>query len=257
MKGWWRGSEFRLFRAFSLWPCCRGRSIRRDGTGSRSSDGCSCYPKWAGILIPKPCLRTPFRSLLNPGFRLRARDISGMNLPNRLPGPVSEDAPRCAPSVILAHVTTVPVTLRSFFRGQVAYLEDRGFTFVGVSSPGADLDEFADREGVSVYGIPMIRGISVWEDLKSLLRLSRLFRRIKPHIVHGSTPKAALLSMMAATIARVPVRVYTLHGLMIEMPSGLTRWLFRYLEWITCHLADRGDCGEPVRSRHHGRREIV
>lgn len=161
-----------------------------------------------------------------------------MNLPSRTSKRHSTGYPGSSDAVILVHVTTVPVTLYSFFRGQVPYLRERGFTFVGVSSPGSELDEFARREGVRVYGIPMIRGISPLADLKSLIGLWRLFRRIKPHIVHGSTPKAALLSMLAAALARVPVRVYTLRGLMIEMPSGLTRGLFYGLEWITCRLAD-------------------
>jgi glycosyltransferase involved in cell wall biosynthesis len=164
--------------------------------------------------------------------------VACMNLSDGTPklNSSGDQQPRCA--VTLVHVTTVPETLKSFFRGQVTHLKERGFQFIGVSSPGPDLDDFARREAVRTYGVPMIRGISLLHDLKSLLALWRLFRQIKPDIVHGSTPKAALLTMLAAVPARVPIRVYTLRGLMIEMPSGLTRGLFYGLEWITCRLAD-------------------
>ncbi|MGO9571511.1 MAG: glycosyltransferase family 4 protein [Desulfomonilaceae bacterium] len=137
----------------------------------------------------------------------------------------------------LVQVTTVPITLYMFFSGQIAFLSRRGFEFIGVSSPGAELDEFSRTEGVPVHAVPMTRGISPAADLISLIRLWRLFRRIQPDIVHGSTAKAGLLSMVAATLAGVPIRVYTLHGLMIEIREGVARKLLKGMEWIACHCA--------------------
>jgi hypothetical protein len=183
--------------------------------------------------------------------------VACMNLSDGTPklNSSGDQQPRCA--VTLVHVTTVPETLKSFFRGQVTHLKERGFQFIGVSSPGPDLDDFARREAVRTYGVPMIRGISLLHDLKSLLALWRLFRQIKPDIVHGSTPKAALLTMLAAVPARVPIRVYTLRGLMIEMPSGLTRGLFLWARMDHVPFGGPGHCCESVSGRHHGGQEVV
>jgi glycosyltransferase involved in cell wall biosynthesis len=141
------------------------------------------------------------------------------------------------PKLIL--VTTVALTLRSFFQGQITYLKNKGFEVIGVSSGGPDLEEFARREQLSVYAITMTRGISPFADLMAAVRLWMLFLKIRPVIVHGSTPKAGVLSMLAATLARVPVKIYTLHGVMTEIRRGPARSLLKLMEWIACALADQ------------------
>jgi glycosyltransferase involved in cell wall biosynthesis len=141
------------------------------------------------------------------------------------------------PKLIL--VTTVALTLRSFFRGQITYLQNKGFEVIAVSSGGPDLEEFARREKVSVHAITMTRGISPFADLMAAVRLWMLFLKIRPTIVHGSTPKAGVLSMLAATFARVPVKVYTLHGVMTEIRRGPVRSVLKLMEWIACALADQ------------------
>ena len=141
------------------------------------------------------------------------------------------------PKLIL--VTTVGLTLRSFYQGQITYLKYKGFEVIGVSSGGPDLEEFARREQLPVYEIAMTRGISPLADLKAAVRLWMLFLKIGPTIVHGATPKAGVLSMLAATLAGVPVRFYTLHGVMMEMRKGPAWALLQMLEWITCALADQ------------------
>ena len=78
---------------------------------------------------------------------------------------------------------------------------------VAVSSPGNAMREIEEREGVRTVAVPMERHISPLRDLKSLWGLIRVFRREKPMMVHSMTPKAGLLSMMAAWMCRVPVRV--------------------------------------------------
>ncbi|RAZ61453.1 glycosyltransferase family 1 protein, partial [Klebsiella oxytoca] len=67
------------------------------------------------------------------------------------------------------------------------------------------------------------RQISPFSDLKSLWRLVRVFRREKPDMVHSMTPKAGLLCMTAAWLARVPVRVHTFTGLVFPTSTGMKR----------------------------------
>jgi len=141
------------------------------------------------------------------------------------------------PKLIL--VTTVGLTLRSFFQGQITYLKNKGFEVIAVSSGGPDLEEFARREQLPVHAITMTRGISPLADLIAAVRLWILFLKIRPVIVHGHTPKAGVLSMLAATFARVPVRFYTLHGVMSEIRRGPARSLLKLMEWTACVLADQ------------------
>jgi len=74
-------------------------------------------------------------------------------------------------------------------------------------------------------------------DLLSLGRLMRLFRRLRPQIVHGHTPKAGLLAMLAAKACHVPIRIYQIHGLRYETASGWRRLLLRNSERAACRAA--------------------
>lgn len=117
-------------------------------------------------------------------------------------------------------------------------------------SPGEGLEEVAAREGVRVALLPMSREIAPFRDVSSLWRLWRLLRRLRPDVVHASTPKAGLLGMLAARFASVPVRVYTLRGLRLETARGGMRRLLGWLERLAMAAAHRVVCvSASLRSR--------
>lgn len=138
----------------------------------------------------------------------------------------------------LIHVVTVPGTL-GFFRGQLDYIKQHGYDVSVVASPGDTFERMVEELSVRGYAIPMKREISPWRDIVALFRLWRLFRLERPHIVHGHTPKAGLLSMLAAALAGVPVRIYHLHGLRFETAKGLKRLVLKLTEWLACFLAHK------------------
>lgn len=64
-------------------------------------------------------------------------------------------------------------------------------------------------------------------------------------MVHSMTPKAGLLSMMAAWFCRVPVRVHTFTGLVFPTATGLTQKILIFTDRITCacatHIVPEGE----------------
>jgi glycosyltransferase involved in cell wall biosynthesis len=65
----------------------------------------------------------------------------------------------------------------------------------------------------SLIVIPALgRSIRGRQDLTALLQLVRLFRQLRPHVVHTHTAKAGTLGRLAAIATRVPVVVHTYHG---------------------------------------------
>ena len=106
---------------------------------------------------------------------------------------------------VLVQVFTVPMSLR-FLDGQASYMREAGFRVHAVASPGADLEQFAEREGVAVHAVEMPRRITPLHDLGAVRRLARLLRALRPDVVHANTPKGGLLGMIAAWLCRVPVR---------------------------------------------------
>jgi glycosyltransferase involved in cell wall biosynthesis len=107
--------------------------------------------------------------------------------------------------------------------GRLRTLREAGFHVTLVSSPGDLLERTAAQEGVEAIAFPIRRTIAPVADLKALLHLWRMLRRIKPVLTEFSTPKAGLLGNIAAWLCRVPARVYMLRGLKLETAAGLKR----------------------------------
>ena len=123
-----------------------------------------------------------------------------------------------------------------FFEPMVKDLQERGYEIVSVSSPGESLIRLREK-GVKVIEVPIERRISVFRDLKSLMRMISVFRKEKPFMVHSMTPKAGMLCMLAAWITRVPRRVHTFTGLVWPTSTGLKRKILMATDWLTCACA--------------------
>lgn len=132
---------------------------------------------------------------------------------------------------------TIGLSLNIFCKGILQDLKDRGYEVVAVSSPDEDLKQVAAREDVRTIGVEMERKISLVKDMKALWTLYRVFRAEKPDMVHSMTPKAGLLCMMAAWMARVPYRIHTFTGLIWPTTSGIKRKILMMTDRITCACA--------------------
>ncbi|MDQ5821324.1 MAG: glycosyltransferase family 4 protein [Actinomycetota bacterium] len=120
-----------------------------------------------------------------------------------------------------------------------AGLAKRGYetTLVaGSLAPGEDSMAFvADELGVDVVRIDELhREISPARDVIAAVRLARLIRKVRPHILHTHTAKAGAVGRFAAVLAgdaRPPVVVHTFHGHVLRGYFGpLQTGVFRQLE---------------------------
>lgn len=136
----------------------------------------------------------------------------------------------------LFRISTVPSSMYFFLKGFLNLLSKK-YDVVAVSSPGPELDSIHDREGVRIVAVPMKRQISIMMDMISLFRLIVLFIRERPDLVHSITPKAGLLSMVAARIAHVPVRIHTFTGLVFPTSTGMKRRILIIMDKIICLCA--------------------
>ena len=164
-------------------------------------------------------------------------------------------------SVKLLRATTVPTSLNSFCRGVLKELRQEGYDVVAVSSPGPELQEVEKREGCRTIAVPMQRHISPMSDFKSLWRMTWVMHRERPDIVHTMTPKAGLICMISAWLARVPVRIHTFTGLVWPTATGLKRRLLMFTDWITCacatHVIPEGEGVKADLLNHHITRKPI
>ncbi|RIL27055.1 glycosyltransferase family 1 protein, partial [Staphylococcus equorum] len=86
-----------------------------------------------------------------------------------------------------------------------------GFEVHCISSSGVNHKEI-EKQGVKFHGVEIDRKIAPIKNVKSIFQLVKIFKEIKPDIVHVHTPVAAVLGRIAAKIARVPKIIYTAHG---------------------------------------------
>ena len=83
----------------------------------------------------------------------------------------------------------------------------------------------------------MVREISPRRDVAALVRLTRIFAKERPDVVHAHTYKAGILASVAARLAGVPAVLFTPHGHIFSrgakipvVPGGLK---LEALRWIT------------------------
>jgi len=142
----------------------------------------------------------------------------------------------------VVYLTTHAQSARLLLAGQMNFMRKQGFEVSLICSPDSLLDELAKREGVAVYTVRMNRELSPFQDLVALFHLYRLLVRLKPQIVNAGTPKAGLLGMLAALLAFVPIRIYTLRGLRLETIAGWKRRLLRTTEKLASACSHQVIC---------------
>ena len=131
-------------------------------------------------------------------------------------------------------VTTVPETFANILKEQPRFLS-KYFDVQMVTSCDDNLSSV--NEGVKVHCVPMVRGINILRDLISVLKMITLFLKERPLLVHSYTPKAGMVTMLAAFICRVPVRIHTFTGLIFPTQSGFKKKLLINIDRLTCACA--------------------
>ncbi len=149
----------------------------------------------------------------------------------------------------IVYAVTSPMTADFLLRGQLRYMVEAGWLVVLVCSPGSQLFEVAEREGIEIAEVPMRRQPAPLRDLVAVVRLYFLFRKLRPDLISYGTPKAALLCGIASWFARVPARIYLLRGLRCEGAAGLAGRVYLATERITSWCSTSILCVSPSLQR--------
>ncbi|MBC1565093.1 glycosyltransferase family 4 protein [Listeria booriae] len=123
--------------------------------------------------------------------------------------------------------------------GQLEYMSNHGFDVHLVVSKGVWSNRLAQKGQITVHQIPMERDIAILKDIKALILMIHIFRKVKPDISNVGTPKAALLGSIAAFLTRTKKRIYTLRGLRMETETGAKQRLLRFIEELIMFLSTK------------------
>ena len=125
-------------------------------------------------------------------------------LPNRLKRQLN--------GVRICRISTVPFFMVSQLKSQVEYLQDIGMEIVLVSSAGPEWSILKTGQGLRIKIISIPRSLNLWLDFIALVKLTRFFLMHRFDIAHSTTPKAGLLTAIAAFLSGIPIRLHTFTG---------------------------------------------
>ncbi|XSG74396.1 glycosyltransferase family 4 protein [Herpetosiphon llansteffanensis] len=112
---------------------------------------------------------------------------------------------------LVLHIATADMGLRFLLLEQLQAIQRAGYQVRGVASDGPYRAE-VEAAGIPVEVVNMPRSVTPSRDLVAIAKLVRLFRQLKPTIVHTHNPKPGLLGQLAGRLAGVPIIINTIHG---------------------------------------------
>lgn len=149
------------------------------------------------------------------------RDIEALVADLVTKGLLVEQQPRTGTPA--CRVVTSSMSARLLLESQLRQLDEFAWSVVA-----GDDDGYRPPPGIESVRLPMRRELAPG-DVRAFFRFVRLFRKRRFAVVQTHTPKASMLALPAARIARTPA-IYTVHGAMYFRGNGRVRnilgWLF-------------------------------
>jgi glycosyltransferase involved in cell wall biosynthesis len=122
----------------------------------------------------------------------------------------------------------------------VKHLDPRAFDLSVAFGRGYLLDRSFDEAGVTVYALSASRRVNVFSILRGTLEVYRILSRGRYDIVQSHTSIGGVMGRLAGWAARVPVVLWTVHGLGAHpghpgWKRALIRKVEALLDWFTDH----------------------
>jgi len=143
----------------------------------------------------------------------------------------------------ICHVNTTFVykagSARRTFR-IITALADKGYQVIQVTGRDFLLQEDWNLANIEFICMPsLIKYINPIKDIMALYKLYRLFKNIKPQLVHTHLAKAGILGRLAARMSGVPYIIHTVHGPVFSKNIPFVkRYTYRFLERLCGKFTD-------------------
>lgn len=144
----------------------------------------------------------------------------------------------------ICFVVSSPMTAEAFLIPHLKVLSAEYAVSVVANSSDRSL---LQRHGldIQIQPVQIERSIRILADLRALVALYRYFRQNRFDVVHSVTPKAGMLAMTAAWLARIPVRVHMFTGQVWVTKTGLSRIVLKTADQLIASLATRNLVDSP------------
>lgn len=130
----------------------------------------------------------------------------------------------------ICFITAVPGTARAFLKGHIAALSKEYDVYLV-----ADIQSEEEVAGLALTGwhrIDIERKISIWRDIKAVWAAFRYFRKMRFDAVHSVTPKAGLVTALAAKLAGIRHRTHIFTGQVWATRKGVMRFVLKSIDKV-------------------------
>jgi len=133
-------------------------------------------------------------------------------------------------------IVTDLMMIKFFMLPHIKTLKEKYRVFIISNSKNIMTCGLSDYQS-QIYHVPITREPDPFNDIRVLFNLLKLLKKLNADMVISLTPKAGLLSMMAAFIARTPHRIHFFTGQVWKTMSGFKREFFRFLDKILYYFS--------------------
>ena len=119
---------------------------------------------------------------------------------------------------------------------EIYYMADY-FDIIIVSRIDNNINNYSQKSNISFIDLKIDRKINLINDFKVLINYIFIFIKYKPDIVHSMSPKSGLISMLAAKLVNIPVRIHTYTGLIFPYKKFFFKEILILMDKITCFCA--------------------
>ena len=136
----------------------------------------------------------------------------------------------------IAFIAASPVTIKAFLMPFVNELKKENQMHL-IANFEDKLDYSFIPKDVTIHHVKINRNPSVFTDFIALLQLIKLIYKEDFDVVHSFTPKAGLLTQIAAFICRTKNRYHTFTGQVWATKVGLKRYILKQMDFIIAGLS--------------------
>lgn len=111
----------------------------------------------------------------------------------------------------IVQITAIDASMNNMLNLLNERTKEEGYDVHCICSPGEGTERIINK-GYTYHPVNIDRKIAPISNLKSIIKIYKILKRVKPDIVHVHTPVAAVIGRIAAKLAKVDNIIYTAHG---------------------------------------------
>lgn len=134
----------------------------------------------------------------------------------------------------ICFVVASPYTALSFLKDHIKALSAIYEVYLVANQAIPSVIESLDIKDFKCIQIE--RNINIQSDVRAVLELHKYFKEQKFEAVHSVTPKAGLITALAAYLAQIPHRIHIFTGQVWATKHGMMRFLLKYMDKMIVKL---------------------